>query len=406
IAGTYNNIGVINRDNKNYDEALLYFEKALSIYDKSEIQTNRANSLSNIAEIYNHKGEFQKALGYIATAHEIMEQYSLGFHLIRVLRIFRDSYKGAENWVKALEYSELHAQELDRQLTQTHKSTVSITEADYYRAKIEKQAQLYKEQNADLQKSTKVINEKKHQLTLANRELSRSNELLSRIVSIISHDVRTPLANIIQALELINDGLLSPELQEEIFHQLRLSSSDIFDMLDEILSWGKASRGANGEEHDKSSYDLLDLVRSSMEIYHSTARHKGVEIEISFPESSITTNADQVFLKITLRNLLSNALKFTPKGGKIKISLSHKPDGISIVIADTGVGMDKAQIRALMAGKGVTKPGTASEKGFGLGFSFCLDAIKRLGAKLKLDSDPGAGTVAEILLPEDKPQSS
>ncbi|HOH46616.1 MAG TPA: tetratricopeptide repeat protein [Candidatus Cloacimonadota bacterium] len=386
IGMAYNNLGVINREFGNSTEALAFFYQARDIYENSYDSVALANVLMNIAELQIAVGELDSAWENLLRSEAVIEEHGFSVIRERYLKLCVQYRIKTGELDKALEYSKELAEFLGEMLHQNSQNSISTEEADYYRRKIENQAEKLRKQNEEL--------------SAANASLVETNDLLSRVISIISHDVRAPLANIIQTLDLVNQGLLNSETIHTIFQDLQGSSSRIFDMLNGVLTWLNTARRDSEFGESKISFDLVILLEEISELYRPIAMNKGIILKNLSRGTELNVWSDRDLLAIMIRNLVNNSVKYTGKGGKIELETSREPGCFKIIVTDTGTGMSRDQAEKLMAGQLTGMLGTEQEPGFGLGFKLCLDSVKRLGGKIFIESELKQGTKITAKIPD------
>lgn len=223
--------------------------------------------------------------------------------------------------------------------------------------------------------------------------LEKQNIEKSKLFSIISHDLKSPLVSVNGFSEmLINDmdQLDNSEIRKYCIyiHQASISLNSI---LEGLAEWGQLQLGqvAFMPKH----YLLSKQIEKVISQQKVNALNKEIEIESEFPEN-LRVFADEIMIETSLRNLISNAIKFTPKGGKIKVSVKQNDDkSITISVSDTGVGMTKDQIDGLFKNSYHTSTvGTNGEKGTGLGLGICKEFIEKNGGKIWVESAVDVGT--------------
>ena len=144
---------------------------------------------------------------------------------------------------------------------------------------------------------------------------------------------------------------------------------------------------------------MKSVTERSIASYDANARQKNIGIMDEIPEN-VTIYADKYTLSVIINNVLNNAIKFTPEGGKINFSVKVEPEQVEISIRDTGVGMSKEALAGLFMSSGLpTSPGTNDEKGTGLGIILIKEFIERNDGKFHVESEPGVGTDFRFSLP-------
>ncbi|UXX80829.1 tetratricopeptide repeat-containing sensor histidine kinase [Reichenbachiella carrageenanivorans] len=234
-------------------------------------------------------------------------------------------------------------------------------------------------------------------LDAKNQELAKLNNTKNRLFSIISHDLKSPLSSFHTITKSLSDNweVLEKEQLKDFIITLRDSSSDVKNMMDNLLKWALAQTGElNYAPQSVSPSEVLTKVKSQME---SVTRVKKVNI-LEEVKSTTTISADQQFLEIILRNLMSNAVKFSKVETDIKVSIASEGNYEVISIQDYGVGMDQTEIDQLLDGSILAQDiQNSTEKGTGLGLTLCKELIAKMGAEMKVLSEKGKGTTFKLV---------
>lgn len=232
-----------------------------------------------------------------------------------------------------------------------------------------------------------------------NEELKTLNAEKDRFFSIIAHDLRSPFNGFLGLTELMVDESNNLSV-EEIGHfskLMRESALNLFRLLENLLEWSRMEQGLI--PYNRMQLQLLSLVNESLTNIMDTATTKEVEIKIDI-DSDFEVFADKNILQSVIRNLVSNAVKFTPKGGVIVISSNRNHDYTLIAIKDSGIGMSQSIIDNLFNLNAQTnRLGTNDEPSTGLGLILCKTFIEKHGGKIDVESQEGQGSVFKILLP-------
>ncbi|WP_236252765.1 sensor histidine kinase KdpD [Echinicola sp. 20G] len=243
----------------------------------------------------------------------------------------------------------------------------------------------------------KIKNELKSvALTKANLNLHQNNEQKNKIIALISHDLKNPLLSITKILEMIKEGELSDEETKSIQEDLFIMASNTQKMAESILDWATVEL-----KNTEPNYKRVNIKKKSEEvlnIYHNLAKQKGITLNTVFLGSIIiTTDIDRLLLII--RNLLQNAIKFTPTEGKIDFSFNHKEHEIIIEVSDTGVGIPEHKLNSIFDMDFQSTEGTQTEKGTGFGLFICNENAKKIKGELNVQSEVGKGTTFTLSLP-------
>lgn len=224
-------------------------------------------------------------------------------------------------------------------------------------------------------------------------ELKSLNENKDKIMAIISHDLRSPFHYILGSLEILLDDneKLSESEQKNFLSNIYKSSWANFQLVANLLQWANSQK--NKPRLAYTEFNLSNFIVETIEVYKLPFQMK----ELTFTnliQASTMIHTDKGILSLIVRNLLNNALKFTPRGGRIEINSKVSDGLITVSVADSGMGMTGEQVKALFHGYSAeTHRGTEGEKGTGLGLNLCKEFIKLLGGDISVKSELGVGTV-------------
>jgi len=241
-----------------------------------------------------------------------------------------------------------------------------------------------------------AVEASKTQIILHKDQLEKSNIEKNKLMSIISHDLRTPLLNVQNYLELLHQyGLNSAERQELEVSLLR-STTNAIDMLSNLLYWTKSQM--EGTSVNLAELNLLAVLKGTLEMEKMHASKKDITLssEIS---SQMTVTADPDMLQLVVRNLISNSIKFTPAGGLIQVNAQLQDDECKITISDNGEGIPPEKQETIFSIRAEPAFGTHNERGVGLGLVLCKEFAERQGGRISFVSTPGHGSSFFIILP-------
>ncbi|MDY0151755.1 MAG: tetratricopeptide repeat-containing sensor histidine kinase [Candidatus Cloacimonas sp.] len=395
----YNNLGFIYESAGNLDEALKYYCKAKDIFDNGFDKQGSANCQINIASIYQKKGDYKMAVYYLSQAETLAEELDIPILHNRVCTLFAETYAKLERWEDAYKYQNKLANILSSTLEEHVQNSITKIEAEFYRQKIANQAEQYRLQNVELTKKNKIISTKTKELTQTNRNLTDTVETLNRVISVISHDLRAPLANIAKLTELILESSVKKEDIHEMLQDLCYSSRDIYELIDEMLDGIRLQRRSLDAATMVAEQDVITILNSIVSIYRPLAQKKFIFLDCLYEEKYMPARVDSDLLKIVIRNLLNNAVKFTPEKGKIMISAVYNNNQLVISINDSGIGISPKVLKQIQKGRALQRIDSSTNQGIGLGFALCRASLKKMNAKLEIESEPALGTKIRITLP-------
>lgn len=235
-----------------------------------------------------------------------------------------------------------------------------------------------------------------------NEDLEKLNASKNKFFSIIAHDLRSPFSGFLGLTQLMNedlDTLNKGELQK-IAENMHKAANKLYEFLENLLEWSRSQMNTlKIEFQDNKLFPMIDAIEQ-------LSKEALVAKEIKFINSvspSLSVNCDYHTLSTCFRNLITNAIKFTPNNGKITIASYEDDDSINVIITDTGVGIPKGNLDKLFEiDKKIVTAGTNKEKGSGLGLLLTKEFIEKNNGILKIESEVNKGTKAIITLKNKK----
>ena len=229
--------------------------------------------------------------------------------------------------------------------------------------------------------------------TRRNRQLSEINAIKDKFFSIISHDLKNPVAAQREALQTLSEHahMLDANTLSEFFRKMLKSADGLAELLKNLLSWAKIQTGR--DMYLPVSFNLVAALQPDIEVVKSMAERKKIVFEVQMPHTVIV-NADANMLVTVVRNLLTNAIKFTAEGGKVSLQVDASKKNVSVTVSDTGVGMNNEQVQNLFRiDRQLSREGTAGEQSTGLGLIVCRDMLQMHGCELHVESEEGKGSM-------------
>ncbi|MCP4396138.1 MAG: response regulator [bacterium] len=253
--------------------------------------------------------------------------------------------------------------------------------------------------NATLEKYTSLLEIKNTELDEKNLELKLLNADKDKFFSIIAHDLRNPLGALRELPQIIIENIKNYSTDELIrmISMQREAAQNLFALLENLLTWSRLQRGMIGLEPQQ--LDIIELARRNITLMNMTAEQKGISLTNSVQDHTVAC-ADYKMIDTVLRNLITNAIKFTKSGGSIDISASLNGSNVEIAVRDTGIGISEHNLPKLFRiEERYKKVGTANERGTGLGLILCKEFVERHGSKIWVESEPGKGSTFTFSLP-------
>ena len=232
-----------------------------------------------------------------------------------------------------------------------------------------------------------------------NNKLYELNASKDKFFSIIAHDLKNPFNTILGLSELLKDEIKSGNLEtiDEYSGMIYSSTVQTLRLLENLLEWANSQRG-------KISFNpipikLRELFNEEFSVLNDMARGKNIEFKSSFSDN-LTIIADKNMIRTILRNLISNAIKFTHKNGKVEIKSMIINNQVEISVSDSGIGMTKeTSAKLFRIDANLSICGTENEKGTGLGLFLCKEFVEKHGGKIWVESEYGKGSVFKLVLP-------
>jgi signal transduction histidine kinase len=264
-----------------------------------------------------------------------------------------------------------------------------------------KQAQFkLEEQNRTLQSLNKKIESSNQQLAKQASDLKELNAQKNRFFSILAHDLRNPFSGFIGMTNLLRHSWKT--MQEDELEDFIVTLDDTADkvnkLLENLLKWSQVQ--LDSLVFEKSCFNLKNLVDDVIALKKTNADKKKLNL-INKIDPKVQLFADEQMTQMVVRNLISNAIKFTPKEGLIKIeAVNTKKDMLQVAVCDNGIGMSAdTQKKLFNISEKVSRPGTEGEESTGLGLILCKALIEKQGGKLWVESEEGSGSVFYFTLP-------
>jgi signal transduction histidine kinase len=355
-------------------DSLLFFGKLRSIQPKiTELASDFSNKMLDLNFSYDAKAADE--IAYWGRVELWITLLTLVILLLEALLIFRP----AANTIKA--YFE--------EITRKNKD---LQEA-YDRIKAnESQLRL----NAENLAKTNA------ELLRSQAELKESNLMKDKFFSIIVHDLKSPLNSLKALTNLLyrfTDKITKEEI-EQTAKDLNQSIDNLFEFINNLLTWAKVQMQEVGFQSKR--FDLKDLVERQLQLFRVYAQSKNITLKFVVPKQ-LLVYADPNYTDIVVRNLVSNAMKFTPEGGEVKVTAKAKNGYVEVAVSDTGVGIEPQVLKTLFSwdNKHITS-GTLGEKGTGLGLMLSKEFVEKSGGTISVISELGKGSVFTFTLPIDE----
>lgn len=250
--------------------------------------------------------------------------------------------------------------------------------------------------NRNKQKANALLQEKNRKIEKQNEELVEVNSTKDKLFSIIGHDLRSPILNLKSLLEMVIKRTVSVEEFQHLAPRLNQQVIGINETLENLLQWSRTQQ--ERKTRNPRVIQLNQLIAQVIGLLISIAEEKKISISNRVP-TDVNVYGDKNEIELVFRNLIHNAIKFTPENGSITVGTKIQDGQVNITVVDTGVGMTKEQIDNLVPiNDNHSTMGTSGEQGTGLGIGLCYEMVKTNGGTLTIDSTPGKGSVFTVTL--------
>ncbi len=246
------------------------------------------------------------------------------------------------------------------------------------------------------------ITERKYaeeEITAKNNELIKLNQEKEKFFSIIAHDLKSPFQGLIGYSEILSKeyDTLTEEEKISFIKSIEELSNNSFKLLENLLQWTRLQTGQMS--YNPEYFNINSELHSTLSLLRQTALNKNIEFSYEI-DNILSVTADKNMLSTIIRNIVSNAIKFTERGGSIQLKTASEVKNINFTIQDTGIGMDESIVRKLFSiDKSIGRKGTANEEGTGLGLLLCKEMIDKHKGTIRVESKPGKGTTFTFSLP-------
>lgn len=424
---------------KQHTKALKMYQRGIALSDASRNNSMKAATYHRIAKAYVDVGRNDDAIDVLLRNADDARKMGYREELERTYKLLSDIYHKLDQQDNAYKFLNLYTTLHDSIYTMQNGKQIALLQNEFElslkQAQIElltkdtdlkqkeigsQRVQLYatilgtscvlllvtvmlysfqkvKRTNTELQQQKAELAKKNKEVEDKSKELELLNNTKDKLFSIIGHDFRSPLHSLRGLLELIGTRNMSQQEFETYTKDLRKKVDVVYNNLDNILHWSVSQ--LNGINASPVQIDMQPLTDEVVELYSEVGRVKGVKIQNDVPSNAFVW-ADKDQVRLVIRNLVSNALKFTFAGGKVTIGAVVFEDCVRISVKDTGVGIADDDLGKLFIKQSLwSAKGTNNEKGLGLGLLLCQEFIERNNGTLDVKSEPGSGTEIAFTLP-------
>jgi signal transduction histidine kinase len=238
------------------------------------------------------------------------------------------------------------------------------------------------------------------ELSALNAQLRAMDHMRSELLTMVSHDLHTPLTAIKGSLEVLLHEAVGVELRRELLSIAQKNADRLFRMVSDILDLARIDAGRFQRRRDR--FDVATCIRGIIDRLHQLAQDRAITMTLVAPGDAFTVSADSVRMEQVFANLLGNALKFTPRGGRIDVAVEDLGAEVLVTVADTGVGIPPEHLdRIFDRFYRVPLPAGSNVEGTGLGLSICKAVVDEHGGRIWVESQVGRGSRFFVAIPRE-----
>ncbi|KQC11806.1 MAG: hypothetical protein APR63_12145 [Desulfuromonas sp. SDB] len=402
-AMVYNNIGECYREMGDLDNALDYYQRALEIKQKVGDRRALAISLINMGLINREQENYKEALDYYHQALDLVGQMENNHLKMSVSEKLADVYEELEDYQQALSYHKIYTEVKDTIFNEKSSRRIAEMEAKFEVAVQKREAEIYRLKNVELADAKDKIEQQKIELENVNKELNELNQSKDSILRIVSHDLKGTIGSIIPLCDMIS---FKRKLDTEVIQTLNMIKDNInrsLLLVDDILEANRIDM--EGFSLDLQEINIVDVFFEYYKSFSQMALKKDIKLNYNPGFENLVCKIDLNRFWQVVHNLMSNAVKFTPRNGKIDIELKkmespEKPDYVLISIKDTGIGIPENQLEEIFKKfTSARRVGTEGETTTGLGLSIVKKLVNLHQGEISVESEVGVGSVFKLKLP-------
>ncbi|MDP1727082.1 MAG: tetratricopeptide repeat-containing sensor histidine kinase [Bacteroidota bacterium] len=439
-AATMINLANLDVDLNQCEPAVIRYKRALAIAAKLNAVPLQVQALNGLAKCHVNLKDYESANKEFRQAIVLAKRSGLKIELDEAYNGLSDIYKSLNNFGKMRTYRALSTEIRDSLFNDSVLKKTADLQLLYETEKKQAQIELYKKddivkelelkqtrqvknffialsillvllvivfiyfisQNRKINKALTIglteLEVKNHEIEVQKEQLTQLNQVKDRFFSIISHDLRNNLTTMKLYFDLVSHKEFNPESHSELSKQVASSVQNTIDLLENLLVW--ASAQIKGVSIKPVNIKLHELAEENCQLLSSMAFNKKIQLSNQVDEDTVVFG-DINMVNLILRNLLSNALKFTAENGSVSIISEDEETCIKISVIDNGVGIAESKTQSLFTDHANTSTkGTGNEKGTGLGLMLCKEFVEKSGGKIWVESEENKGSSFCFTLPK------
>ena len=376
LAVIYNNIGATQSQAGNYTKAIKAFNKSISYCLQEGLTGITMENYRNMADMYGDMKDYRQQSIYLNKYYHLKDSIFSNDNKNQLTQLETDYQLEKKNISLVKEQSETAKQKNQRNIfiIIAIGAAVLLAALSFFYRRIKQNNILLQDKNMQIYKQ--------------RDELQTLNHVKDRLFSVISHDLRNPLVTLKSYLSLADSPNLPAEKKDKFKRQTVQAVSQTSDMLDNLLVW--ANMQIKNTRPAITNVNIEDCIDDAIGAVRAQATQKNIQINKDIKTTGAA--ADSNIVEIALRNIITNAVKYSHANSEILVSTATHQQQIFITVIDQGIGMSKEQIEDLLQNDAESTAGTQGEKGSGLGLFLVKELLQKINAVLLIESEEGKGS--------------
>lgn len=374
------NLTVLNFRLGNYERSIRYGRRYIDITPFKEQKITYGDVFHLVSRAYEELGNIDSAHFYLDSVYGIRMR-----HMQRIIDDNSSKYEVVNQLEKERLENDILQAEREQSRLQLIILALAVLVAIVLIYFANRQRNQYKRANAQQEEYSK--------------ELENSLIFKNKLISIVAHDIRNPIASLKGLIHVYNEGLVEEKDLEQMMRGLEASVGNVDLLLENLLNFVRSQSGELDPHIER--LNVAEVVHVAISEAQAQLQDKGISVNLDKLNAQDTISTDGNYLAFVLRNVLSNAIKFSEPNSSIEISCHHEEDFDCIDIQDFGKGMNAETLKQIRENSAIrSNLGTGNEKGTGLGIGLSQEFLHKINGKLKIESSLGEGTTVSICLPK------
>jgi signal transduction histidine kinase/Tfp pilus assembly protein PilF len=405
IAEASLDLGELFSARKHLDSAIVYYNIALDKYGKTNYNEDLLRTYKGLYTSYLAKSDYKTALGYhesiLETEKKLLDVENK--RQLAIVNISFDTERKEQDYKVLLKDHELQASLIKSKNTfiwlivAVLGFTILLCLYVYNRFYIKKKA------NKKLEDLNLTITDQNIQLKNLNKDIESVSKEKDKLFAIISHELRNPLywlQNLAEVLSRKHNTMPADKISKTLI-SMDESAKNVYHLMDNLLHWSRSK--LNRVHPKKLRHNLFKLITDVTRMYETFLQQKEISLSVDISKD-IYIRVDADLFACVLRNLVSNAIKYTPNGGIINLEHEQHKDFVTVIISDSGKGMAVSDLKTIFKddNSGISMPGLMQEKGSGLGLKLCKDFVEMNDGRIWVESTEGRGTKFFFTVPHSR----